>query len=247
MTGRSCVFQESWIKTRPGKQLISAVEQQLQSLLPTVFGFYLLQIACEDYTAWLKSSPILEKIVLINEPLRSHPDGTITKICSNWHRLPFPDNSIDAIYLPFALSHLAEPQAFLNEIWRILLPSGTLILHGLNPFSVWGIKNSFSSENMPWQGYAHRPQQVKQWLQGAQFAIESLHYFRYDPDYAQKIRGDRLPSLEKLGPHCYHRFSDFYQFMASKQLTPISLIKPRWHLRLSKAALLTPSSQAGTQ
>ncbi len=48
--------------------------------------------------------------------------------CSDLARLPFPDESFDALLNTQVLEHVPDPQAVISEFWRVLSPGGKLYL-----------------------------------------------------------------------------------------------------------------------
>lgn len=60
-------------------------------------------------------------------------------------RSPFPDAVADIVFTSNVYEHVAEPEAFLNELVRILRPGGTLYFSYTLWFSPWG-----GHETSPW-------------------------------------------------------------------------------------------------
>ena len=55
--------------------------------------------------------------------------------------IPFPDNSLDLIYIQHVLHHIGDPERALQEVWRCLRPGGVLFLVETvedNPIIRWG-------------------------------------------------------------------------------------------------------------
>lgn len=53
------------------------------------------------------------------------------------HMLPFPDSDLDRLLLVHALEHSERPDHMLREIWRVLAPSGEVIIIVPNRRRVW--------------------------------------------------------------------------------------------------------------
>jgi ubiquinone/menaquinone biosynthesis C-methylase UbiE len=54
--------------------------------------------------------------------------------------LPFPANSLDLVVLPHTLELDADPHATLREVERVLVPEGRVVICGVNPASLWGLR-----------------------------------------------------------------------------------------------------------
>ncbi len=237
-------YRPHWYDSPVGKQLTEAITVQLNAALPAIFGFYLLQLGRADYTAWLAASPILRKIIISTSPA-TITSSDYSHLYAPFQKLPFPDNSIDAIVLPCTLETVKEPALILEELWRVLLPSGTLILIGLNPWSTWGLAHLFlkNSTEFPWQGHCWSQHKTKKWLTDAQFSIENTDYFHFLPPLPSLCWQEKLRPLEKTGAYCYHPFGGFYQITATKQVAPLVPLKPKWKVTLAGNHLVGTTSQ----
>lgn len=54
--------------------------------------------------------------------------------------LPFRDDSLCAVIAPHSLELLDDPRAALREIKRVMVPGGQLLLSGLDPWSLTGLR-----------------------------------------------------------------------------------------------------------
>lgn len=48
-------------------------------------------------------------------------------VCAEVTRLPFPDESFDIAFAIYVLEHVAEPNQFVPEVWRVLKPGGVFL------------------------------------------------------------------------------------------------------------------------
>ena len=54
--------------------------------------------------------------------------------------LPFPNASLDLVVLPHTLELSVDPHMALREVERVLVPEGRVVIAGLNPLSLWGLR-----------------------------------------------------------------------------------------------------------
>ncbi len=61
-------------------------------------------------------------------------------LLTDFAALPFAANSLDLVVLPHALELSPDPHATLREVERVLVPEGRVVICGLNPTSLWGMR-----------------------------------------------------------------------------------------------------------
>ena len=61
-------------------------------------------------------------------------------LACDFSALPFPANSLDLVVLPHTLELHADPHATLREVERVLVPEGRVVICGVNPVSLWGLR-----------------------------------------------------------------------------------------------------------
>jgi SAM-dependent methyltransferase len=108
--------------------------------------------------------------------------------------MPFPDGSIDVVLITQVLEHIPDPIAVIGEIWRVLKPSGTLIL---------SVPSIFPQHGSPGDYWRYMPQGL-QWIlrdfqsvtvEGEAGTVPSI--FLILNVYVQLLTGPR-PWLQKL-------------------------------------------------
>lgn len=66
------------------------------------------------------------------------PGGVVIR--GDLHHLPFRDDSLCAVIAPHSLELLDDPRVALKEIERVMMPGGQLLLSGLDPWSLTGLR-----------------------------------------------------------------------------------------------------------
>jgi len=114
--------------------------------------------------------------------------------------LPLKDESHDFIYCVNALHHFSEPETFIREVQRVLMPGGTLVIIGMNPSDTrnrWYLYDFFTGvfendlERFPdWN-------RVKYWVKQAHFSLVQFEdvEFIHDPKTRDSVLQD--PFLQK--------------------------------------------------
>lgn len=116
-----------------GKQLL---QEQLPKVFSKCFGYYLLCLGETGTAEWLKGCPV-RYAISVNPKGRMICPRTIQ---GSYTDLPIQSSSIDVAFLPHLLDNEKNPELILQEIWRVLIPGGTLVVMGVNPYSFLGIK-----------------------------------------------------------------------------------------------------------
>lgn len=140
-----------WYNTPLGSQILKHELTSLSNELPELFGYYLVQLGGPANAEILASSNINNKIILnknielsINKPLLSQ-------------------EKIDVIVAMHALECTVQPTILLDQIYNALIPNGYLVILGLNPYSLLGIKSLISKKkSIPW---------LKNWISSGRMRI----------------------------------------------------------------------------
>jgi SAM-dependent methyltransferase len=148
---------DTWFQGRAGAYLLRQERAVLTEILPTAFGFYLLQTG-----AWgpahglLQSSPVRSRVVL-----DAHAGDA--DLCADPAYLPLASDSVDAVLLPHTLERSPDPHQVLREAERVLLGEGHLIVLGFHPWGPWGLRQQLAFSS-PWGGRFVRAGRLREWL-----------------------------------------------------------------------------------
>jgi SAM-dependent methyltransferase len=137
-------FEQAWQRwwdSAAGQELLAWEQRCADAWLSDVFGFYALQLGRVSLDAlrsnrmpfqWLASGHLAGG--------ETNPKGHTPHLFSDPRALPFAEQSLDLLVLAHALDGLDQPLAALREAHRVLVPEGRLLVLGLNPWSVWGLR-----------------------------------------------------------------------------------------------------------
>jgi ubiquinone/menaquinone biosynthesis C-methylase UbiE len=143
--------------------------------------------------------------------------GNVETAEADAERLPFADQSFDAVTCRLAAHHFAEPARFVAEAWRVLEPSGLLgvvdntapdasTMPGLAPAEIAeaaAAYNRFEALSDPSHGRALSVEEWRGLITGAGFAIEATERAKKDIDFSDWVRrmgcdGETIARLEAL-------------------------------------------------
>lgn len=171
---------QAWFRARAGAYLLRQERAVLGEILPTTFGFYLLQAG-----AWgpsqelLQTSPIRTRVVLdpkaVDADLRGEPGY-----------LPFASDSVDAVLMPHTLEHTSDPHQALREAERVLTGEGHLIVLGFHPWGPWGLRQQLGS-SPPWAGRYIRATRLREWLAVLGFEILFTRNYLFRPPFTRDV------------------------------------------------------------
>lgn len=142
---------EEFYRTDLGKQVLEAEVQLLMERLPREGRVLSLGCGIGVHEADLMARrPGIELVCtdLQDEMLAQVPPH-LDRVGVDMRHLPFADGSFDAVYEVTALVFVADPEAALAEMVRVLRPGGLLLLLSLNPVSRWG-RDRLRQLSAPW-------------------------------------------------------------------------------------------------
>lgn len=165
---------DNWFRERTGAYLLRQERAVLAEVLPTVFGFYLLQAgAWGSAQGLLQTSPIRSRTLLdahaTDADLRADPG-----------HLPFASDALDAVLLPHTLERAADPHQLLRETERVLTGEGHLIVLGFHPWGPWGLRAQIAAAPA-WSGRFIRAGRLQEWLAVLGFETVRVSHYLFRP------------------------------------------------------------------
>lgn len=159
--------------------------------------------------------------------------------------LPFPEASLDLVVLPHTLELNPDPHATLREVERVLVPEGRVVISGLNPTSLWSMRQSrahfyqrlgggdlFLPEAGEFIGYWR----LRDWLRLLSFEVESGRFGCYRPAFTNQKWLSRFEWMDKAGARWWPIFGAVYFLVAVKRVQGVRLLEPAWRSRKAVAA-----------
>jgi SAM-dependent methyltransferase len=236
-----------WLTTAPGRFMLQWERQQFEEALSDVFGFHALQLGLPQLPAldsnrmphqWLALGGDLVGLADGDTPLtgapvtpRSNPASLMLHSAA----LPFAENALDLVVLPHTLELSDDPHATLREVERVLMPEGRVVISGLNPASLWGLRQRRGRWMARWGlGQLFLPEQgdfigywrLRDWLRLLGFEVESARFGVYRPALSHARWLDRFSWLDQAGARWWPIFGAVYFVVAVKRVRGMRLIEP---------------------
>ncbi len=236
----------NWFGSPLGNRAFAAEEEQLQEILPDLFGYHILQYGYSAESNYLSASRIVDKTILFLDDAEVRKD--INAIQTSAEELPVATDSIDVIVLPHVLEYSKDAHKLLREMDRVLIGDGNVIVIGINPLSLWGLWHLFLCwwGEMPWSGRLISIPKIKDWLSLLDFEIEKTKCFFFSPPIQNQKLLKKLMPLERFGRYCWPILGGLYIVVAKKRVVPLNPIKMQWRAKRSVigAGVVEPTTRS---
>ena len=238
-----------WLRTPPGRYLMAWEQERLDHAVADLFGFHALQMGLPELDGlranrmphrWVASDA-----VLVPEPIAMPPpeDERITTLalplpvalqCAP-EALPFADQSLDLVLLPHTLELARDPHRALAEVSRVLRPEGRAVIVGLNPASLWGLRQRLGRVRrglslgggplyLPRAGEFIGHWRLRDWLQLLDFEIETGGFGCYRPPLLSQRWLERFHWMERSGERWWPVLGAVYFLVAVKRVRGMRLV-----------------------
>jgi len=234
-----------WYERSLGQALLSTEREQLDEVLPNLFGYHLLQVGTPVREDLVSESRVSHCMVLEDLPAAVPASGRHC-LYGEAAALPFASDSLDVLLLPHTLEFEANPHQVLREADRTLVPEGHVVILCFNPWSLWGLWRLLTGwrDHAPWCGRFYTPSRIKDWLALLGFDTILVRGYFFRPPIEHPGIMQRLHLLERAGQRWWSFFGGGFMLVARKRVTTLTPIRPRWR---SERTRLLPGriSQAG--
>jgi SAM-dependent methyltransferase len=230
-----------WLETPQGRYVLDWEQAKHDQLVADIFGFNAVQLG------W----PGLDYLRANRMPFRFRCDdgGGIVQARSDLHRLPLATNSVDLVVLPHVLEFDANPHQILREVERALVPEGSVVVTGFNPYSLWGARRSLTRREQlpPFGGSYISVPRLKDWFALLGLEPHAGAFGCYAPAVTQEKWLKRFRFLDAAGDRWWPIGGAVYVIQAIKRQVGMRLLTPVWHDRKARAKALMPVAQKTDQ
>lgn len=244
----------AWFETPPGRYLLSWEQSRFDEAVVDLFGYNALQLGLPQLDA-LGANRMPHRWLAVPEPGGAMPApsagaGRSVALVTHAAALPFPPNSLDLVLLPHTLELSADPHAVLREVERVLVPEGRVVISGLNPASLWGLRQyrarfcqrlglgdtRLGRLYLPEAGEFIGHWRLRDWLRLLSFEVESVQQGGYRPAVRSEPWLQRFQWMDRLGARWWPFFGSVYFLVAAKRVRGLHLLGPAWKPRRAMAA-----------
>lgn len=264
---------QQWLGTPPGRYLLAWELAQLDLAVADLFGFNALQLGLpqlpglranrmphrwlalpEEAPAWVLPTDALvtqEGGQTVDPAGEIPPTSEVPRVAlvTNAGALPFAAASLDLVLLPHTLELSADPHQVLREVERVLVPEGRVVICGLNPASLWGLRQArarllqplgLGRRYLPDAGEFISPWRARDWLRLLGFELESERFGCYRPAVHTESWLQRSAWMDRVGARWWPIFGAVYLLVAVKRVHGVRLLGPVWKPRRMVAARPVP-------
>lgn len=255
---RQIIGLQDWFQTARGRYMLDWERQQLDEVVADIFGFHALQLGLPALDA-LRTNRMPHRWLACDgsasadppDDTRARPadgttcgsdgqssgEGRATALACDFSALPFPANSLDLIVLPHTLELHPDPHATLREVERVLVPEGRVVICGINPVSLWGLRQrrahlyrrlGFGQLYLPREGEFIGYWRLRDWLRLLSFEVESGRFGCYRPAVTDARWLERFQWMERAGARWWPIFGAVYFLVATKRVRGMRLLGPAW-------------------
>ena len=170
--------------------------------------------------------------------------------------LPFPNASLDLVVLPHTLELSVDPHMALREVERVLVPEGRVVIAGLNPLSLWGLRQMRVRLCQRWtQEPLYLPdvgefigvRRMRDWLRLLSFEVETVRFGCYRPAVRSAEWLERFSWVDPLGEKWWPILGAGYFLVAVKRVHGMRLLEPAWRSgRKRVAATVSVARKSGS-
>lgn len=221
----------AWLETPQGRYVRAWEQAKLDILLADIFGFSAVQIGFPQLD-YLRANRMPFRICCC--------DRAGVAVRSDAHHLPFATNSLDLVLMPHVLEFDANPHQILREVERVLVPEGSAVVVGFNPYSLWGLRRAFSGPRgaPPWHGHYLSVSRLRDWFTLLGFETRGGAFGCYAPPVRQGKWLRRWHFMEPAGDRWWPVVGSVYVVQAIKRQHGMRLIMPKWRDRMARAKAL---------
>jgi SAM-dependent methyltransferase len=165
---------------------------------------------------------------------------------------------LDLVLMPHTLERAGAPHETLREVARVLMPEGHVVIAGLNPFSLWALRqrrfdwaqrlgiqrgvqaSPFDVAAKHWIGVWR----LRDWLKLLGFEVRMVNMGMYRPGVASAKWAQRWSGLDAWGHKLWPVAGSVYMLVAVKRVRGMRLMGPPWVRKRvrGRAAVKQPAS-----
>jgi len=274
--GVQIIGLHDFFQTPQGRYLLDWERAQFDRVVADIFGFHAMQLGLPELDAlqanrmphrWRASNAGSAPSDPLQYPLTAGHGSTAPPpgqrqsgelpgidLRCDFAALPFPANSLDLLVLPHTMELDADPHATLREVERVLVPEGRVVISGVNPASLWGLRQrrahlyrrfGVGQLFLPREGEFIGYWRLRDWLRLLSFEVESGRFGCYRPAVMSEPMLERFAWMDRAGARWWPIFGAVYFLVAVKRVRGMRLLGRTWKTPAARA--VAPVSVANRQ
>jgi SAM-dependent methyltransferase len=224
----------AWLETPPGRYLLAWEQALLDRAVSDWFGFHALQLGLPQLQG-LRANRMPKRWLALNhgqsvglDQGQVLPQPQAALLCE-FDALPFESGSLDLVLLPHTLELALDPHRCLREVERVLRPEGRVVVLGLNPASLWGLRQNLARAQgrllgrapplfLPAESEYIGYWRLRDWLRLLSFEVERAQFGCYRPPLRSQAWLGRWQWLERSGAQWWPVLGALYAVVAVKRV-----------------------------
>ena len=251
-----------WNATASGQYLLDWEQQRCDEAVSDIFGYHSLQWGMPMLQG-LRTNRMPHRWLALESPEQAAwcpaaaQEGEVAADSPRWapafyadfRALPLADACMDLLILPHTLELSPDPHATLREVARVLVPEGRVVITGLNPVSLWGLRQrrahlyrrlGFGELYLPAEGEFINYWRMRDWLRLLGFEVESGRFGLYRPAVRSEAWLERCRWFDTVGERWWPIFGAVYFIVAVKRVRGMRLLPADWKRRPAIATAPMP-------
>ena len=250
-----------WFDSPPGRYLLAWEQARFDEAVADIFGYHSLQLGMPPLDG-LRANRMPHQWLALGQEAAEGPiafldagnsDGPLrhrtVDLLAEPVALPFPAASLDLLVLPHTLELSVDPHAALREVERVLVPEGRVVISGLNPASLWGLRQRRArllqrmgrgALYLPDVGEFIGYRRLRDWLRLLSFEVESARFGCYRPAVRSTRWLERFGFMDPIGERWWSIFGAAYFVVAVKRVHGMRLLEPAWRTAPHRPAAAVP-------
>jgi len=222
---------DPWLQQGAGLYVRNWLQTRYGHAVADIFGYHALQLGASSLNTFA-ASRIAHRWCAAD----SLEDKRAT-FYANASALPFFEATLDLVTLPFTLDLHSDPDSVLDEVARVLVPEGRVVIAGFNVFSLWNITNSFLPKGTKTYGRSR----LLASLTEMGLEVERVDFGGYVPSVKTLEAANGYAWLDRLGARWWPSLGGCYFVTAKKRVMGV---RPHrrvaWRLPRLSDILLNP-------
>ncbi len=219
---------DQWFVAGAGRYVRSWEQRYISRLVRQVFGYHAVQIGLPQWD-FMRHNRVRHKWCTTQQD--TFLQAKYAPVMCAAEHLPFASESIDLLVLPHTLETSSDPHQVLREVQRVLVPEGTVVMSGFNPWALWSVTDRVPGleQRLPIQPSLHlSPWRVADWLELLSFEINGQVFGGYGPLCEQREWIRRWHFMEQWGAKMWPVLGGLYVFSAKKRVNQITMVGLDW-------------------